>query len=140
MNDDNKVVNQNTPPVVPVDQVQPQAQVQPVVPVGTVHKEMGPPIAVVSEIKPAGAEVQHEINQESAELGVKEIQDRPDLIKGVDMQHAGPSVPVPTSPSGKVTMPMSEKEITDKLKTGQDDDSGKWLSKLIQKIMKVMGL
>lgn len=140
MNDDNKIVNQNANPIAQTNQVQPQAPIQPAAPIGTVHKEMGPPIAVASEIKPAGTEVQHEISQESAELGVKEIQDRPDLTQVVDMRHAGPHVPVSTTPLNPIQYPMSEEEVAKKLKTGQDDDSGKWLSKLIQKIMKVMGL
>ena len=35
---------------------------------------------------------------------------------------------------------MSEEEIADKLKTGRDDDSGKWLAGLIGKIIRAMGL
>lgn len=133
MNNDTQVLDRN-PVSVPVSgsQVQPQ--------MGSLNKEA--PIAAtgLSEIRPSGPEVRHEISQESAELGVKEIQDRPDLVQTVDIHHAGPHVPVPSSPSGKVIMPMSEEEITDKLKTGQDDDSGKWLAGLIQKIIKAMGL
>lgn len=132
MSDDTKIIDQNPGT--------PQAPTPASAPVGTVNKEMGPVPSAVPEIRPAGPEVKHEISQESAGLGVKEIQDRPDLGKVVDMRHAGPSVPIPSGPTGKITLPMSEDEVTDKLKTGQDDDSGKWLSKLIQKIMKVMGL
>jgi len=133
MSDDRQVLDQK-----PVS----GSQAQPLTPasVGVVNKEIGPIPSVIPEIRPAGPEVKHEISQESAELGVKEIQDRPDLTEGVDMQHAGPSVPIPSGPSGKVSLPMLEDEVADKLKTGQDDDSGKWLAGLIQKVIRALGI
>lgn len=131
MNDNTKVLDQN-----PVS----GSQVQPSSPVGVASKEVGPIPSIVSEIRPAGTEVKHDISKESAELGVKEIQDRPDLTQVVDIQHAGPSVPVPSGPAGKVLLPMSEEEIGSQLKTGQDDDAGKWLARLVKKVIAVMGL
>lgn len=144
MDDNAKIVNQNTPPVVQDDQAQPQATVQPIAPVasvGSVNKEVGPIASPVSEfVKPTEAEPQ--ISQELKESGVEAKSDRPDLTfehKELGVDHAGPHVPVATSPSGKITMPMSEEEVADKLKTGQDDDSGKWLAGLINKVIAVMG-
>ena len=146
MSDDSKIVNQNTPLVTPGDQAQPQVQsaqpVQPSAPAGSVNKETGPVGAPDSEfIRPSETEPQ--INQELKESGVEVKSDNPDLTfehKELGVDHAGSHVPVPSSPSGKVTMPMSEDEVTDELKTGQDDDSGKWLAGLIRKIIKAMGL
>lgn len=141
MDDNTKIVNQTVNSVAQTDQAQPQASVQPTAPVGTVHKEMGPITSPVSEfVKPTDAEPQ--IDQELADLGAETKKDEPNITgEHRDfIDHAKQFTPVPTSPSGKITLPMSEKEVAEKLKAGQDDDSGKWLSKLIQKIMKVMGL
>lgn len=148
MDSNNKIVNQNTPPVAQNDQMQTQptvAPVQPVAPVGSVNKETGP-IDVgktkINELSPSSPEVSHEISQELKDIGVEENKDRPDLTfehKEMGIEHAGPYVPVSTSPSNLIQYPMSEEEIADKLKTGQNDDSGKWLAGLVHKIMKVMG-
>jgi hypothetical protein len=133
--------------VTQADQVQPQASIKPVQPVqnpvGSVNKEVGPVSSAMSELRPAGSEVSHEISQELRDIGVEEKQDRPDLTdehKELGVNHAGPHVPVPTRHSGKVKLPMSEEEIESKLRTGQDDDSGKWLAGLVKKVIKVMGL
>jgi len=119
MNDNAKILDQNPGPITPV---------QPVASVGIANKEMGP--IGIAEIRPAGPEVKHEIDQESVELGVKEIQDRPDLTQIVDMQHAGPSVPVPPGPTGLVQ--ISEKTDT--------SESNTWLNALTKKVQKVMQL
>ncbi len=105
-------------------------QVQPWVPVGVANKEIGPIPSVVPEIRPAGPEVKHEISQESVKLGVKEIQDRPDLTQIINMQHAGPSVPVPPGPTGLVQ--ISEKKDV--------SNSNTWLNALKEKVQKVMQL
>lgn len=144
MNDDNKIVNQNTAPVIQADQTQPQAVIQPVrpaAPVGSTNKEVGPITSPVSEfIKPTDAEPQ--ISQELKDLGIEAKKDEPNIAKEHKkvIDHAKQFVPVPTGPSGKVSLPMSEDEVADQLKSGQDDDSGKGLAKLIQKIIKAMGL
>lgn len=150
MNDDNKIVNQNPPSAVQADQAQPQPAVapvqptqpvQPVTPVGSVNKEAGPVDATVSEfIKPS--ETQPQIDSELKEIGVKEVKDKPDLTfehKELGVDHAGSNITVSTQPSVPVKLPMSEEEIADKLKTGQDDDSGKWLAGLLQKLIKAFG-
>jgi hypothetical protein len=139
VNDDNKVLNQNPPPS-QSDQVQPQAQpqIQPqaVVPVGSPNKETGPVVSLGNEfIKPSEAGPQ--VDGTLKELGVEAKKDEPNLSdehKGI-MEHAKEFTPVSASPSGNVVMPMSEEEIANKLKTGQDDDSGKWLAGLIKKII-----
>jgi|WetSurMetagenome_2_1015567.scaffolds.fasta_scaffold712647_2 hypothetical protein len=141
MNDDNKVVNQKTPPAIQTDQATPQVQVQPVTPVGSVNKEVGPINALALEfVKPS--EVEPQIDQDLKELGVEAKKEKPDLTsehKEVGIEHAGSHISVSTVPSGKVTLPMSEEEIAEKLKTGQDDDSSKWLAGLINKVIAVMG-
>lgn len=120
MNNDNKII----------DEMQPQTPVQPVSSVrGGANKEVGP-ISVVPELKPAGPEVKHEIHQESAALGVKEIQDRPDLTEGINMQHAGPHIPVPRGPTGLVRIP-EKKDIS---------SSGTWLNALWEKVRKMREL
>lgn len=141
MNDDVKKVNQNTSPTVPADQSQPQVQpVAPSAPTGSVNKEVGPIASPVSEfLKPTDVEPQ--IDKDIAELGVEAKKDEPNITdehKGI-IEHAKQYSPISSTSTGKVIMPMSEEEIADKLKTGQDDDSGKWLASLIQKIIKVIG-
>ena len=137
MNDDNKIVNQNVTPVAQTD----QSQTQPVVPVGSPNKETGPVGESISEfVKPSETEPQ--ISQELKDIGIEEEKDAPDLTfehKKAGIDHAGPYTPFPNQSSGKVKLPMSEAEIENQLKTGQDDDSGKWLAGLIQKIIKAMG-
>ena len=130
-NDDKNVVNQNPNLTPPIAQVQPQVAT----PVGSSNKEVSP-------IMPSGAEVSHEINQELKDLGVEEKKDRPE-IKDEDfqfIQHAGPSVPVQTTSSGQVSLPMSEEEVEKELKMGKSDDSAKWYAVIIQKVRAVMGL
>lgn len=134
MNDNTKNVSQNTPPPIPA--------VAPSAPVGTINKETGHIASPVSEfIKPTEAEPR--ISQKLKESGVEVKSDKPDLTfehKELGMDHAGPHVPVSILPSSSIQYPMSEEEITDKLKTGQNDDSGKWLAGLLQKIIRVIGL
>lgn len=141
MNDDVKNANQKTFPVAQADQAQPQAVVQPVVPAGSVNKEVGPVVVSDSEfVKPSEAEPQ--ISQELKESGVEAKSDKPNLTvehRGL-VDHAGSHTPVSTTPSKTIQYPMSEEEIEKQLKAGQDDDSGTWLAGLIKKIMKVLGL
>jgi len=136
MDDNIKNVNQNANPVNPVGQAQPQTPVQPAAPVGAPNKETGPVSIPFSEfVKPS--ETQPQISQELADLGVETKKDEPNITdehKRI-IGHAKQFTPVPTGPSGKVTMPMSEEEVVAKLKIGQDDDSGKWLARLIKKII-----
>lgn len=146
MDDNNKMVNP-VQPQVPSAQpalAQPAGHVQ--IPTGSVNKEMGPvglSSSQLTELQPTGAEVSHNISQELKDLGVEESKDKPDLTqehKQIGVDHAGPHVPAPSSFSGKVSLPMSEEEISKQLKTGRGDDSGKWLARLIQKIIKAMGI
>jgi len=116
---------------------------QPQNPVGTLGGKERGQMVTTSKLNLAGTEVRHSIDQQSAELGVREIQDRPDLgpehiESGV--RHSGAFNPFQTTPSNSIQYPMSEEEIGKQLKTGQDDDSGKWLAGLIQKVIKAMGL
>jgi hypothetical protein len=136
MNGDVKVVDQNPVSAPVISDV-----VQPPVSVSQPSKEMEPVVAPTSEfIKPSEAEPQ--IDKDLAELGVEAKKDEPkieDEHKDL-VDHAKQFSPVvPSSPS-KVIMPMSDEEVKDKMKTGQDDDSGKGQAKLIDKVMKVLGL
>lgn len=143
MDDNTKIVNQNPPPVAQADQTQPQATVapiQPSAPVGSVNKELGSVVSPVSEfIKPSETEPQ--IEKDIAELGVEAKKDEPNITDEHKdfIDHAKQFTPVSSSSKNKITMPMSEEEVAEKLKTGQDDDSGKWLAGLIRKIIKVLG-
>jgi len=103
--------------------------------VGTANKEIGH----VSEfIKPAGAELVPNIPPEVSEH-VKITSDRPDLTQVVDIEHAGPHVPVPVSSSGAVQLPMSKEEIKE-FKTGDVEDSKTGLAILLDKLLKMFGI
>jgi hypothetical protein len=139
MDDNNKTVNPNAASVAQDDQIQSQTQVQPVqpvVPAGSLNKEAGPINAPASElIKPSETEPQ--ISEDLKELGIEAKKDEPriaDEHKGL-VEHAKQFSPISMPPSGKIVMPMSEEEIEKQLKTGQDDDSGKWFARLIKKII-----
>lgn len=111
-------------------------------PVGSANKEAAPISPTLSELKPSGAEVSHEISQELKDMGVEEKKDRPDLTdahKEIGMNHSGISIPAPTASANSIKYPMSEAEMLDKLKTGKSDDSGRGLAVLIQKVMRAMG-
>ncbi len=146
MDDNAKIVNQNSSPVVADNQAQPQTQqvpAQPVAPVGSVNKEAAPISSTLSELKPAGAEASHDISQELKDMGVVERKDVPHLDnshKSIGIQHSGASAPIQTATTGKVSLPMSDEEVLNTLKTGQDNDSKKGLAKLIDKIIKAVGL
>ncbi|MDO8583428.1 MAG: hypothetical protein Q7R51_02765 [bacterium] len=148
MDDNAKIVNQNSNsvfqdqpqvPQAPVP-VQPPQPVQPAQPVGSANKEMAPVKSPVSEfVKPTDTEPQ--ISQELKDIGIEAKKDAPDIThehQGI-VEHAKQFSPVSASPAGKVTMPLSEEEVADKLKSGQDEDSGKGLAKLIDKVIKAMG-
>lgn len=145
MDDNNKIISQNVDPVAQASPVQPQTPVQPAQsaqrPTGSLNKEVGPIVSDVSEfVKPTDTEPQ--IDKDLEELGIEARKDEPNIAdesKQV-IDHAKQFSPVPSFPSGKISLPMSENEVADRLKTGQDDDSGKWLAGLIRKIIAVMGL
>lgn len=110
-------------------------------PVGSSNKEAPVSMVELPELRPAGPEVKHDISQELKKLGMEEKKDGPNLTsehKKIGLSHAGSHVPVPTSPSGNIILPMSEEEIASKLKAGQDDDSGKWQAALMDKINKII--
>lgn len=126
----------------PVSAQAPAGGIQPQV--GSLNIEVSPISAAEPVgLKPAGVEVKHKIDQELETIKVEEKSQAPE-IKPEDqgiMQHAGPHVPVSVVPSGKkIEMPMSEEEMREQLKTGQDDDSSKGFAKVVDKAMKVLGL
>lgn len=108
---------------------------QPQTPVGVANKEIGHVISPASEfIKPSGAEMVPNISPEVSEH-VEVKSDRPDLTQVTNVSHAGPHVPVLSSISNEAKLQMSKEEIEKQLKTGQDDDSGKWFAALWNKII-----
>jgi len=135
MGDDNKILNQNTPTTNQVIQDQPQLISQPTNPVGAVSKETEPTTSAATEfVKPSEAEPQ--IDRDLRELGVEANKDVPEITdEHAGVEHAKQFAPVLSSSQNKVTMPMSEEEIAVKLKAGQDDDSEKWLARLLKKII-----
>ena len=124
MNNDNKILDRNpVSPPVSGNQVQPQ--------MGSLNKEA--PIATgLSELRPAGPEAKHNIDQEITQLGVREIEDRPDLTQVADVQHAGPSVPPPTESSGLVQSPLTPEEMV-KISKTNPANSIRWLREIINK-------
>ncbi len=142
MDDNTKIGNQNVNSVVQDDQTQSQAPVdQPVAPTGSTNKEAGPMSSSISEfVKPS--EIEPQIDEDLAELGIEAKKENPDLTdehKQAGIGYAKETTPLSGQPSGYVKLPMSEEEVADTFKTGQDDDSGKWLAGLIKKVIKVMG-
>lgn len=144
MNDDSSALNQNTNPAVSTNRIQPQAPqvpvqpVAPVAPVGGVNKETGPigPAPVSEFVRPSGAEITPNISPEVSGH-IKVNNEAPNLTpehKGL-VSHAGPNIAAPSFPAGKVSLPMSEEEVAEQFKTGQDDDSEKWLAGLVKKIL-----
>ena len=105
-------------------------------PVGSSNKEASPIGTPNSEfIKPS--EIEPQIDKDIKELGVEAKKDEPNIgdeHKHI-INHAKQFIPASSSLSSKITMPMSETEIASKLKAGQDDDSGKWLAGLLNKII-----
>lgn len=109
------------------DQVQPQiTTVTPAV-LGPNKEAIRPALQVVPEISHVGPEIKHEIDQESANLGVKEIQEnRPELNtahKEIGINYSGETHPAPTGPTGLVKIPQVKGV----------ENSSNWLSKIFEK-------
>lgn len=100
---------------------------------GSLNKEASPINTGLPELKPAGPETRHSIDQELAELGIKEINDRPGLTgehKEIGIEYSDPAVPVVSGPTESVRLPDT-KDI---------GDSNTWLNALADKVRKVMRL
>lgn len=117
-------------------------QAKPQNPVGSLGKEVIAGQGLPEFVKPAGPEVVLNPSEEERKLGVEARNDNPNLTSEHKdlVDHAGPHVPVLSSPSSSIQYPMTEEEVAGKLKSGENDDSGKWLAGLINKIIAVMGL
>lgn len=136
MNNDSKTIGQAQPqvPVVPAQPVQGSA--------GSLNKEAEPvrASASLSELSPAGIEVRHGIDQELAELGVKETADNPDLTpehKQAGLDHSVPSSQ--TAPTG-FKVPLTEEEARAETKRKKPTDSGWGFAALVLKVLKAAGL
>jgi hypothetical protein len=150
VNDNNNIVGQNTNSVPAQGLNQPQAAIQDTKvstngvaspPVGSANKEVGPIAAPVSEFaKSSEAELQ--VDRDLRELGVEAEKEKPELTnehKLAGIEYSGVYAPTPTASTSPVKLPMTEKEIQNKLR-GQDDDSGKWFAWLLRKIITVMSI
>ena len=143
MNDDQKLnQNTNTPLVSPTDQSQVQnptqiAQNQPQDQgVGSVHKEQGPVREFVEK-----SDVELKIDKELESIGVETKSDdvnlTPEHIK-FGLEHAGSSVPASTSPSGKVVLPQTPKQIKKNIeKTKPTDSLRGFLLEIIKNIQRI---
>ena len=140
MNDNTKALDQS-PSVNPTA----MGSQDPVQPTGNMLKEKAPIGQNFSEfVRPSGAEVIPNVPQEVSDVNVEVKSDKPNLTfehKELGIDHAGPSVPVPpVSTQNTVTLPMTEEEIETRLKTGQDDESGTNLARLLKKLIKALTL
>lgn len=118
-------------PSIPDSTVPPQA--------GSLSKEVLRIDAIPAEAKPAGPEITHNIDSELRKIWVEEIAVKPDLTaehRQLGVSHVGSDVPVAPMSSKTIQYPMSEEEIAKRLRTGQDDDSGKNLARLMGRIIK----
>lgn len=134
MNGDVKVLDQN-----PVSAPVPGSAVAPQ---GSLNKEKPPIGTSLSEfVKPAGPEISPNPSAEEKESGVEIKSDRPSLTsehRELGMDHAGSNITVLTQPSDSIKLPMSDEEIEQLLKTGENDDSSTGLAKLVDKVGKAL--
>lgn len=118
-----------------------QTQDQPVVaPVSVPQKEQQPVSPEISEfVKPSEAEPV--IHPELAEAGVEKVKEVPDLTledRKAGLSAAKESVPVSTTPSGLVQLPMTEEEAKRTIKTTSVSDSRHWLAVLVEKVFQLL--
>lgn len=142
MSDDNKLLDQNANASLGAVGNRSPANIGVISPVGSPRKEEETTISGLSELKPAGVEIRHTIDQELSELGVQETQDRPDLTeehRQAGIKYAGPSVPPLTEPSGLAHVPLTPEEMVGAAKTNPAN-SIRWLKELIEKTFNAMGL
>lgn len=115
-----------------------QTQDQPVAtPVSAPQKEQQP--AVSEFLKPSEAEPV--IQPELSEAGVEKVKEVPDLTledKKAGLEPAKESVPVSTTPSGLVQLPMTEEEAVRTIKTTSVSDSRHWLAVLVEKVFQLL--
>jgi len=147
MNDDSKNVNQNNVSADQVDQAgqtqQSQSQAQSAVSsVSTKEQEpIGAPNSESAKSLETKPEVDEDTKEKKVEAEKNELETSDKDKKIISQLEKTASVPsAPTSSSDGIAVPMSKEEAADKLKTGQDDDSGKWYAALINKIIAVMVL
>lgn len=127
----------------PAQDPQQQPSVQtPVSAAGTMHKEAGLPLPTTELIRPT--EVEPIIPPEVAEYGVEAVKDheKPELSledKKGGLEPAKEAVPVPTQPSGLITLPMTQAQAMQTLKkTKSVSESVAWLAVLVIKHLRQM--
>lgn len=111
-----------------------------VAPVSVPQKEQQPVSPEISEfVKPSEAEPV--IHPELAEAGVEKVKEVPDLTledRKAGLSAAKESVPVSTTPSGLVQLPMTEEEAKRTIKTTSVSDSRHWLAVLVEKVFQLL--
>lgn len=123
--------NQNQKSTVPPEQTAQQP-----IPVGSfVVKEHEPETVTVAPIQPS--ETEPSLDREVAETGVETVSESPQLSydqKKAGVEYAKENVPVSTTPSGNIVLPMTEEEAIKIIKTTNTSDSKHWLAVLIERI------
>ena len=128
--DDTSQVQKNQQDTVP----QPPTP-QPVPVSSSVVKEHEPETIVVEPIQPS--ETEPSLDKEIAETGVETVSESPQLSydqKKAGIEYAKENVPVSTTPSGSIVLPMTEEEAIKIIKTTDTSDSKHWLAVLIERI------
>ena len=116
-----------------------QSQVQGI---GSIHKEQGPIETRLPEIiRPS--ESSPKVSQELKDIGIQARSDDINLTdehKKIGITHAGESVPVSTSPSSLVNLPMTAQQTKKKIKKTKPTDSLRGLLVEILKNIQRIGL
>lgn len=120
----------------PVSDMPPAAPVSPATPVGQGNKEAEPLTMPQEVLQPS--EPEPTLHPEVQEAGVEAVSDVPDLT--LEDQKAGlapakESVPVPTAPTGAVTLP-TQQQAEAVLKKNKVTDSIAWMATLVLRVLK----
>ncbi|MDO8461146.1 MAG: hypothetical protein Q7S38_01745 [bacterium] len=113
----------------------PQPRQQPVPISSSAVKEHEPETISVEPIQPS--EKEPSLDKEVAETGVETVSESPQLSydqKKAGVDYARENVPVSTTPSANIVLPMTEEEAIKIIKTTNISDSKHWLAVLIERI------
>ena len=101
----------------------------------SVVKEHEPEKISVEPIQPS--ETEPSLDKEVAETGVETVSESPQLSpdqKKAGVEYAKENMPVSTTPSGNIVLPMTEEEAIKIIKTTNASSSKHWLAVLIERI------
>ena len=125
---------------------QPQAVQQPMMPMGSMHKEAGPskiieaPVSEVLSPSETAPELSAEVEQAGVEVSKNvEVPDLTMHDKKAGLEHAPVIAPVPTQPSGTVQLPLTQEKATETLKKQKNTkNSVTWLAESVLRQIKIM--